>query len=68
MREEKTQVRDGHVLRIATSHLNVVSAQGVRERMPGAGGEVIIAGRTDLIDPVLQAVEGGSFESHIEPF
>ena len=39
-----------------------------RESVPGVSGEVVIAGGADLIDTMLQAVEGGSFEGHMEPF
>jgi hypothetical protein len=31
-------------------------------------GEVVIAGGADLIDTMLQPVEAGSFEGHMEPF
>ena len=55
---------------ICLSGLTSVPAQveHTRERVPGTSGEIVIAGCADLIDALLQAVEGGSFEGHIEPF
>jgi len=43
-----------------------VKPKHLRERMPGASGEVVVAGCFDLIDVMLQAVEGNSFSGHAQ--
>ena len=60
MREIEPEVGNGRVLRNAASDLKVVRPDYTRERVPGTASEVFVAGGADLIDTMLQAVEGGS--------
>ena len=70
MRDEEPQIGHCHVLRIAVGGLKEyarITCESACQALP-AKSSLPVARCADLIDTMLQAIEGGSFYGHIGPF
>ena len=62
----EASISDGDVLRIPSAHFDKVAADNTGERVPCATRQVVIAGGANLVNALLQTLEGGSFEGHTQ--